>query len=783
MHIATQNSLEVHNSMEVKDVFGAQPESVFKFLCQNGQGLYIPAYQRDYSWDVSKITRLIDDISHGYSQLLEHEDSITFIGTIISIVDTKHTTVEPAVVGKVPSKVMTIIDGQQRLTTLLLIITVLHNLLSSRLEKIKDEAPWAAWIKGQCPSTIGRLALTFEEDRYSGEGSFKYYPRMIRAYVDSWSTESKTAKYDSPIAHYLFSYGEHARANPGQLFSFKLSNDQSEKKYGFMQRSVKEIKKLIDQIAESDGSTKESAIEIPSLAQILDSDRLQETLLQARIPDSIRSDISNKENKTLREMVRLLLFTNFVLDRIAITIVTAKNEDYAFDMFESLNTTGEPLTAYETFKPRVIADESLSSYKHSPSYNYITNIDDYLDDFARSDDKQIATSDLIITFASSESGQKLSKRLSDQRRYLSKYYNQLPNIDEKRRFTEHLCNTAQFLENVWPKVKIPSKLVIDEIPQKDQVLLCVEFLRSLNHSVAMAPLQRYYTAAKHADASCRQISIEEFSKIALAFTAFSVLWRSSRIGTGGIDSYYRRLMEIGDPITGLTPIARRTSESTNTLPAASSVKAALRRILLDDGNIKGKTDWVKTASKLALYKIQKDVTRFILLAAAHDSVPDSKNPGLTEQGRVGILPLMSAKYWRDDSAQTVEHIAPQQNSGGWQGKIYDDPSTIDRIGNLTLLPIEENSSIGNSSWQKKQLIYKILAASTIAELEPLRAHAKDHGIDISTAQDKLLTNSSYLPLAKAISLLEGEWSYEIIEERGQRICELAWDRLWPWLSE
>lgn len=37
--------------MEIKDVFGAQPKSVWEYICENGQGLYVPAYQRQYSWD------------------------------------------------------------------------------------------------------------------------------------------------------------------------------------------------------------------------------------------------------------------------------------------------------------------------------------------------------------------------------------------------------------------------------------------------------------------------------------------------------------------------------------------------------------------------------------------------------------------------------------------------------------------------------------------------------------------------------------------------------------
>ncbi|HFO5872451.1 TPA: hypothetical protein ACHKDG_003510, partial [Escherichia coli] len=45
------NGIKSRGYMEIKDVFGAQPKSVWEYICENGQGLYVPAYQRQYSWD------------------------------------------------------------------------------------------------------------------------------------------------------------------------------------------------------------------------------------------------------------------------------------------------------------------------------------------------------------------------------------------------------------------------------------------------------------------------------------------------------------------------------------------------------------------------------------------------------------------------------------------------------------------------------------------------------------------------------------------------------------
>ena len=51
-----------------------------------------------------------------------------------------------------------------------------------------------------------------------------------------------------------------------------------------------------------------------------------------------KTDPSLHERRTI-ELSRAFLFTNYFLDRVAVTQVLVKKEDYAFDLFEALNTT------------------------------------------------------------------------------------------------------------------------------------------------------------------------------------------------------------------------------------------------------------------------------------------------------------------------------------------------------------------------------------------------------------------------------------------------------------
>ena len=59
-------------------------------------------------------------------------------------------------------------------------------------------------------------------------------------------------------------------------------------------------------------------------------------------------------------LIRLLLLASYLIRSVVLTVVEAPNEDIAFDIFDALNTTGEPLTALETLKPHIVRFEPKS---------------------------------------------------------------------------------------------------------------------------------------------------------------------------------------------------------------------------------------------------------------------------------------------------------------------------------------------------------------------------------------------------------------------------------------
>ena len=127
---------------QAKEIFEAQSKSLRELLSDNGLGLYLPPYQRPFGWQKDKVEKLLGDTLHGLRNLCEAPDSFTFVGTVITIHDVNHTTVQPIVKSEVPSKVLTVIDGQQRLSALLLLLICSHSLIRQRLWNVfKDKTP------------------------------------------------------------------------------------------------------------------------------------------------------------------------------------------------------------------------------------------------------------------------------------------------------------------------------------------------------------------------------------------------------------------------------------------------------------------------------------------------------------------------------------------------------------------------------------------------------------------------------------------------------------------
>ena len=135
---------------------------------------------------------------------------------------------------------------------------------------------------------------------------------------------------------------------------------------------------------------------------------------QANGAQLVKSVSTTEETERL---VRLLLFASYLMHSVVLTSVVARSEDIAFDIFDALNTTGEPLTALETLKPHIIQFENArGGFKESLSESSWKTIErnvteKYVDPARR----QQETRELMTSFAVYYLGDKLGSDLKLQR--------------------------------------------------------------------------------------------------------------------------------------------------------------------------------------------------------------------------------------------------------------------------------------------------------------------------------------------------------------------------------
>ncbi|MEV5329017.1 DUF262 domain-containing HNH endonuclease family protein [Nonomuraea sp. NPDC052634] len=780
---------------QAREIFEAQSKSLRELLSDNGLGLYLPPYQRPYGWGRDKVEKLLDDTLHGLKNLGEAPDSFTFLGTVITIHDVNHVTVQPIVKPEVPSKVLTVIDGQQRLSSLLLMLVCLHNLIRQHSWKVfkgqtSDFTDAAhASLYSETVGILQTLSTAFYERKNFGDAPI--YPRLIRAFVDQWSKDAKLKLYESPIANLIYTYSVKADAEPPTAkptdFKPKARSGAGEGEDDLIKR-FGEIRAALIKLAHL--KTIEELEDLPPLSILADKIEFQRALFNHELDPELCKWLRELENEPEAVLMRLVMFAAYVLNRIALTVVQGKDEDYAFTIFESLNTTGEPLTAFETFLPRVVMAERVQDYQGSDAHKHMKAVQSYLNRFGVGEKLQNATRELLVTFALAETAKKLSKRLPEQRVYMKDTFDRHKDSDDDRvAYLRHLSDTATFIGATWEPAKDdPRQLVgLPASAMTDTVKLCLGFLKDLNHTIAIAPLVRFYSEAVHAEeGEERDKRVAEFETAIKAITAFTVFWRATRRGTGNIDSQYRAVMA-GDSLTGMGPLARQwavpNSEKPEPTVDAEALKKELAARLSNTdkkyGGIPNLASFLAAAKALPLYKISRPLTRFLLLAAYHDTIEDPENPGLIKQGKAGVAPCFTSDGWSDETHFTIEHIAPQQETGGWDQGFYSEKETVDKIGNLVLAPGAANASLSSRPWTEKKVLYAALGATTTEEA---KAILKGSGFAFAQSTEELAKMSRYLPHLRALGQRDVEWDPEFMDRRADVLLRLAYARLKDWLG-
>ncbi|MFN5059624.1 MAG: DUF1524 domain-containing protein, partial [Chloroflexota bacterium] len=181
----------------------------------------------------------------------------------------------------------------------------------------------------------------------------------------------------------------------------------------------------------------------------------------------------------------------------------------------------------------------------------------------------------------------------------------------------------------------------------------------------------------------------------------------------------------------------------------------------------------------------KDITRFILLMVSHQTSHDTHHPGLMQKGANGYQPYATLVHWRSRDLKTIEHIAPQKQTAGWDARLYDPQSNlVDSLGNLVLMPLDLNSSLHNNTWPMKWTYYQYLALNNPDLRTQLVEELAHKGITLQKSTVQLLNRSTYAGhMDPIVSVgIDGTWNADLVERRTKRMLEIFHDRMMQWLK-
>jgi len=439
-------------------------------------------------------------------------------------------------------------------------------------------------------------------------------------------------------------------------------------------------------------------------------------------------------------------------------------------MFEALNTTGEPLTSLETFKPKIVEDEGIKNYETSGSKSYFDTIDQYLESFDDAGKKHKETSRILLAFSISETGERISKHISDQRNFLLNRYREFgDDIEQKRAFIKRIRDVVLVLYKEWEG---KPEFFSNKEDEQNLLELCFSVLVSSNHEITLPILQKAFSSDNFSN------SLEK-TKLLKGIVSFFALWRGSHSNTAGIDTVYRDIFKNGIEDVSLSAQNVKTSDELDLDKLLKGFKHKLKNKISSGDFSSFREDWINKASKVPLYKSNKPITRLFLLISMHDC-SEGETPELLSVGTEGSCPMLNYNMWNKfslvgEKSLTIEHIIPQNPGQDW-GVDNENRDLVHTLGNLTILPKSENSSLGNNCWDHKKAFFKSMCSKDYTD----RQEVID-GLEISETTRTLLQNSACSPYLESISNIE-VFDLETIEKRGKNMLGIVFDRLISWLD-
>ena len=765
--------------LNIEKSFLTENRSVLDFLNQAGQGLYIPLYQREYSWDSDNIEQLIEDLTRGIQRIATGDvtddgKEIRFLGTVITVIEANKNNIYPVDPQAVPSRIEKLIDGQQRVSTIALIATILVKRLYEIRNKIKESNPIYDQVSEICDGWIEKLANIFSFDLQRGKPRLK--PKIVRGAKDYWTRDKDvdvayTSELSNYLGHFIKAYVDIRTNTDSSAVLPCLSKD----KYGdtLLYKNGKQVESWLKKVVATahEGNDTDDFASAIDIINHFSQDQLWDFDRQDLVDIIKMQDYTSKKTDSyvLSELVQTLAVCHYLLERCCFTIIQPTDDDWAFDMFQSLNATGTPLTAIETFKPTIVytANNEGGQFKDSVSDIAFKAVEKFLSEPNTAQQKNKRTNDFLTSFFVAFDGRTISTHFSYQRKALHNCYTSISSFHGKEEFIVRMGNYAKFYQE-WLKYNGNAEFPLTEsCPDTELASMIILFLKASNHKMAITVLGTMY------DDVIKNIpnAKENFIKIVKAIGAFYFLWRAA-FSNAGLDSTYREFFK---------------KLSTNKIVCSlNEVREHIKETLIKK-QISTKAEWIEQSKLHLKYgETGNEIVRLALLIAAHDTISDPEHMGLIKPGRCGSSPYLSREQWLSPHLKTIEHVAPQTQTDFWCDDLYDNQTKpYNLVGNLTLLPQDLNSSVGNKGFSTKLMYYRSVAETDTEKLASIKQQAASKNIDLNDSAVKLLVASQYNQhLSSLASLPENhKWDKAFVEQRSECILNIVWDRVYRWIFD
>ena len=774
----------MHSS--VKDLFEAESKNIVSLANRTQEGFVIPEYQRPYDWDSAKVMRLFTDCLRGFYRMQQGKgtNGYCFLGSLILVS-------EPNREKSFNGSTISVVDGQQRLTTLALLSAALFEVIRNlEILKIPNlSQPVYIWLESEKSGILDDLMGMCLGSMKVGGNKLSFFPKIVRAkFNDNRADDPRESEYISPIAKFLEAFSKVAPDHK----DFIVPSINKNRAGVQVTQNFSLLKECCENISNHEAYDDYDA----SILLKTEASRSQYRTLWRRLESHFPNQ--ENENSTVTSIgknedrfssIRLLLFGLYFVERVVVTCVTPRDEELAFDIFDALNTTGEPLTALETLKPVVIKFEKsikLKNHVKSDSKSNFDRIEAVLDKKQLSTtQKQNLTRDALVNAALLLNGDKIGRDMSEQRTKLRRLFDEASNSGPSHatRFVRGIKDVFVFRNAYWDS-DLDNLGSYHKSTEVDEIQFHFSVIRGLKTHLALPLLQSFWSE------DLKSTGDDTFLPALRSTVAFLLLRRGFTGSTAGIDSIFRKLMNTNmesNPAAAARFLKIGVSSEFEK-PTLEQYKSELLRQLNTKGRygFTTKAEWVNKVYTNPLYSHSTTLCKAILLFANEGSRPDktSSSGCLKREGIRKSRALSFTKFdsWIDKNHATVEHIAPQspKRKQDWDTIIYDTPGMVDSIGNLTLLPVALNQHIGNASWPKKGKFFKAIACKEDEKQKPYFDEASAQGIYFGKDFKDLIRSGDHLPLCESIAEVPN-WDADVIKIRSKNVANLAYDKLIEWL--